>query len=1095
MTEPPEAGRRPRVVVCRGPRAAEDRLLAEVRASLPERGLPRGTVRIVVPSRSLRLHLVECLSRDRGRPLLGLACQTLHAVALEIGERAGRPSVESAAAFELAVRRRAREESLLADELAHLQDGWGAVAASVRDLLEAGFRPVHEAAADDTLGAEARERGATRRQVARARAVVRVAAAVARDLESQGVATRADLLAAATDAVSLDPETLPTSILLIHGFADATGAAADLLEALLRVFAGTAIVDRPYDPADPDREDAGSLFTRRLVERLALAAAVEVEPPPAPPTRRLFRYRALGERAEIREVGRRIRALRSDGATLERIGIVARDLAPYRSALRDQLDRVALPFSGVGATGPRGAVGRRLQALADLLRGRGRTPAERWLDAVDPAALGAPAADLRLALATLGVRRLADLAARRHELAELDDPWQAPVLPVAGAETPLRPRVPGEALLDAFDRGLTSARRLETWGDRRPDRLDRWLRQLDELCTGPLGWPPDDEATRAASRAVETTLGGLDPASVLDGGEWTALVARALEEAEREALGGRGGGVQVLDAIEARGRTFDHLFVVGVNRSRFPRPIREDPLLPDPLRATLARTGHGILPDLQEKTLGHAEERYLFAQLLAAAGAVTVSWLELDDADHPASPSPLVERLRRPGDDDEVPRVAPAVSEAAAAGDPITLDELGQRLGLAGARRALPPLIAAGSRGEATIRAFRVDPAVVAGHRLAVLEELDPVRGTPAGEAVHRRMGPFLGHVGDVSLAAGRSPSITHLEGFARCPWQHFLRRTLRLRALPDPLAGLPGLEPLWIGNLVHRALESLALEAPTRRSPSGGGRQRLAEALGREPRSIPWPRPEELRRLLSRLARRLLAEEGVAFPALEETLVAATLPYLEVARRLEAPDGGMSGVVATEVDGEIAVPSADGGARRLRFRADRLDRTGGAPRLTDYKTGRALSRARSADKRRAELLRRVRSGTSLQVAAYVSALDPAEGGTGRYLGLSPALDDRERELVGRAGDETLQTALVHAAGTILEAADGAAWFPRLVEPDADKEPAACAWCEVREACLWGDSGSRGRLLARGRAAVEESGGSPPGAFAGIWALPAGEDA
>jgi len=37
-------------------------------------------------------------------------------------------------------------------------------------------------------------------------------------------------------------------------------------------------------------------------------------------------------------------------------------------------------------------------------------------------------------------------------------------------------------------------------------------------------------------------------------------------------------------------------------------------------------------------------------------------------------------------------------------------------------------------------------------------------------------------------------------------------------------------------------------------------------------------------------------------------------------------------------------------------------------------------------------------------------------------------------------------------------------FFPRLVDPDADKEPRACDYCGVAEACLRGDSGVRGRL-------------------------------
>ena len=66
------------------------------------------------------------------------------------------------------------------------------------------------------------------------------------------------------------------------------------------------------------------------------------------------------------------------------------------------------------------------------------------------------------------------------------------------------------------------------------------------------------------------------------------LLARNLTSAGALPLGGAGGGVQVLSVMEARARTFDHLFVLGMNRDVFPRSIREDPLLGDSLRRSLA---------------------------------------------------------------------------------------------------------------------------------------------------------------------------------------------------------------------------------------------------------------------------------------------------------------------------------------------------------------------------------------------------------------------------------------------------------------------------------------------------------------------------
>lgn len=1074
---------RARLVLCRGPRAAESRLLEEVESALDGRP-PAPPVRLVVPSRSLRLHLLERLAGSRAAPRLGIACQTLHAVAREITERAGRPVAQSTAAFELAVRRRARGERRLADELGHLQDGWGAVATSVRDLLEAGLRPVHQPIADEALQAGGTGRGATRRQVERGRAVLRVAAAVATDLEELGVATRADLLSAAADAVLRDPQALPTGALLIHGFADVTGASGDLLEALLRTHGGLVIVDRPPDPTAPGRADSGALFTRRLVERLELVSTVEEEVRPVAPPRRLDRFRALGERAEVREVAERIRSLLDSGARPERIGLVARELGPYRSALRDQLDRAAVPFSGIAAAGPRSALGRRLQALADLVRGRGRTSAERWLDVVEPGHLGAPAADLRLVVATAGIRRLAELRSRRRDRLWSSDPWRAPLAPVAGGDSPAPPQVSAAALGAVLEAAIETVARLEAWAGRRTAPLGVLRRELDELVAGPLGWPTAGEATREVERALSSALGALPDGLALDGGEWTALLARCLEEAGRVPLGGRGGGVQVLDVTEARGRTFDHLFLVGLNRSRFPRPVREDPILPDVVRSTLARTGHGVLPDLQEKSVGHAEERYLFAQLLAAADEVTLSWLELDDADRPLGPSPLVERLRQPDDDERLPRVVPVTSGPPAADRHSTLDEMAVLAGLGGRRASLAPLLAAGLARIPVVTAWRTDPDTVARHRVSVLDEVDPPRGTPRGEAVWRRLGPFFGHLGSDPLLPG-TPSVTHLEGFARCPWQTFLRRALRLEPLPDPLAGLPGLEVRWLGNLVHRVLEEIA---------GGDGRAALEEASERSPRHPSWPTEPALGSLVRRHAARLLETEGVSFPGIREALVAAAEPFLAVARDLDwsGPEG--PAVLAVEVRGEVEIPSAGGAARRLRFRADRLDRRDEGLLLTDYKTGAMRYHGRTADSLRSELLREVAAGAALQVAAYAAALPRGSGAAGRYLGLRPDIEPHARRVVGRSGDGELREGFRVAAASILDAMELSPAFPRLVEPDADKEPRACGYCELREACLWGDSGARRRLLARGGEAASSPGDRRSAAFGRLWAMPAERD-
>jgi hypothetical protein len=136
-----------RLILARGARAAEAAVLdlvgglaAEAAADPRLLALP---VRVVVPSRSLRLHLAEALVRYCGRGLAGVLVQTHHAAAREVLERAGEPPPPARGVAELLARRLARAEPELAGPLDGLVDGYAAVAASVRDLVDAGLEPAH----------------------------------------------------------------------------------------------------------------------------------------------------------------------------------------------------------------------------------------------------------------------------------------------------------------------------------------------------------------------------------------------------------------------------------------------------------------------------------------------------------------------------------------------------------------------------------------------------------------------------------------------------------------------------------------------------------------------------------------------------------------------------------------------------------------------------------------------------------------------------------------------------------------------------------------------------------------------------------------
>jgi hypothetical protein len=1101
-----EEGPRGEVRIARGARQAEGELLARLGELVAEaRREPwrlARPVRVVVPSRSLRGQVAAAVVESAGAPVAGVAIQTLHGLACEVLERAGEPVPRGRPLFGLVVARLARAEPALRRGLEGLAEGYGAVAGTVRDLLDAGFEPVHSEAAAELLASDGLQVG-SRAQVERARALVRVAAGVEAALDELGIGPfpavlrrAAELLAGAAAvpgaaaaglgagtvatgvATSFGPAgpeeatgtsagaevatgtgvaatidaLLPARAVLIHGFADATGLASDLIQALMRHRGACLLLDWPPRPAAAGAVE--SAFTARLTERLAgfRHGPVRARAVPAP---RLAGFHAVGAEGEMRELGQRVSALLAGGARAERIGVVARDFGPYRLALRRHFWRLGVAFSALGERGPLTPDGRMARALLELLRRGEQMPADRFLDLVESLPAG-PRIDLRLAFFALGAARLRDLAelaperfvdgfalpigvglrgspggagaeggaagmagdgeadggvaglaggdegeadggvagmagGDEGEAAAGEAAEKAPVGEGA-AEAParaVRRRVSGERIAAALRVAARVRARLAAWPE--VEEGAARLRAVEALLECELGWRRGGARGGLVFAALEALALELPPGLALRLDELQQLLADALAETAEVELGGRGAGVQVLTAMEARGRTFDHLFVIGLNRDLFPRVVREDALLPDALRQVLRR----VLPDVPVKRGGFDEERYLFAQLLSAAPAVTLSWRAADEDGRPLAPSPLVERLGEalalvpapalnaangaPGG-----RVRASAAEGAARQErpPRPADEEAVLAALHGPRARLAEVLAAACREvrrELPRTVLEVPPEELAAVRLRILDEMDPDPRSAEGRRTARRLGPYFGFVGPLAGAAGGDPRrrhlhVTHLEGLAGCPWQLFVARLLRVQPTPDPLGALPGLDNLLLGSLVHAVLDRVvAARVGVRRI--GVREEGPGEEGARGPVPVPWPAEAELDRLLHAEAERLLDEEGMALPGLVRSLAARGRPYLEVARQADwAPAGGVLPVLESEAERQITVRDAAAAPRPLRFRADRLDLVQGVPRWTDYKIGRPFSTAKQAETRRRWLVQRVREGVNLQGVAYTRA-------------------------------------------------------------------------------------------------------------------------
>jgi hypothetical protein len=1000
----------------------------------------------------------------------------------------------------------------------------------------------------------------------------------------------------AGEHLAADPDAaLPARALWIHGFADATGVATDLLARLLKRPGAKLVLDRPPDPARPGAEEAA--FTERLAQalapgaRLTAAAAAGTAAAPSPAPVPPLRFAAPGAEAETREVAVRIGELLADGMAPERIGVVARDLSPYRRAIRRHFGRLGVPFSGVGERGSSTPAGRRAAALLDLLAGGAASPCDRWLDAavslrpVGAAAPGLPArgrlpvdarrrVDLRLAIRALGAGRLADLAALDPgDIARLlrDGRFPLPIrqglraAPEPNAEAPAAdaadgadpetesnpheaeddgvspvPRdsraaarsVPGDELAGARSAAAALAARLAAW----PAEASaaEHLARLTALLGDELGWSLGS-ARRGRRADLAPVFAAMDElAADLPAGfpitlaELARLLGRALAatpDAGTDPLGGAGGGVQVLSVTEARGRTFERLFVLGLNRDVFPRTVREDPLFPDALRAVLRGPGgDGVLPDVPIKAAGFDEERYLFAQLLAAAPAVTLSWQAADDDGRPLAASPLLARAAGAASADgtagaqDPPALAPALHAPGPAARPARparpAFEEAILAGLhAGRERWRPLLPAAIAEARAELDGGGAQdparaPAALAAIRLAVLDEMDPDRGTPEGRAVRLLPGPYFGFLGRTPRGV-EDPRhgdlyVTVLEAFAACPWQTFLERFLRIEPTPDPLAALPGLDPLLVGNVVHAVLEAIVARSRGGHPAAAKDPAAMPGWAGRAPLPVPWPEPAELERLLAAAAERATADEGIALRGLARALAERARPFLAAAEMAEWGDpSAPPQALGAELRGALRVEGGSGEPRPLFFKADRVDAwpapaaggTGAAGLvLTDYKTGKPFAAAKTPEARRRAFLRRVREGKSLQAVAY--GLGGGAEAVGRYLFLRPELEADRRAVEVAPGDAAAVDGFRHAVAAVLAAWDAGVMFPRLVDVAGRQEPARCKLCRVAEACLRGDSGARSRLLAyAGRAAEEDGRTAEAAAFSAVWLLAAGDAA
>jgi RecB family exonuclease len=510
-------------------------------------------------------------------------------------------------------------------------------------------------------------------------------------------------------------------------------------------------------------------------------------------------------------------------------------------------------------------------------------------------------------------------------------------------------------------------------------------------------------------REVETVL---DDDRQVPRGEALAWLDARADAATIPPGGADETGVRILDAMQARGLTFSHLGLLGLNAGIFPRVAREDPFLADYSRLRLREATGRPLPISAERG---GEERLLLAMTMGATrDQLCVSWRRSDESARPIAASLALS---------DVARFAGLGSDA---------------MDVERASRALP------AHPRSRLEAWAHRPGLLDRRDETLLTALASESGADAGPAIAARRpdcAPGVALVAETESfapATGRydgrigvsvlrdTMAATALERLGRCPLQFFFCNVLHVEAPKAPPTPFE-VDAASIGSRVHDVLR----EVYTRLRDDGvfagdnlGARVDRAREILREAWNAAAGEDEAGR--AERLPV-LLRIEGEAWLRRLGAFLDADL------RRI----AGL-GLVPESLEHGVskAIPGGPPGLV-IRARFDRVLRGESSAVVSDYKTGGELSARVTPGA--------MLSGGALQVPIYALL----SGAPVELLGVGPK-HDPDTDFVqfdGFKSDEQREGVLETLR--VLAALADSGRFP--IHPGDH-----CAWCDYRSACRHG---------------------------------------
>ncbi len=249
--------------------------------------------------------------------------------------------------------------------------------------------------------------------------------------------------------------------------------------------------------------------------------------------------------------------------------------------------------------------------------------------------------------------------------------------------------------------------------------------------------------------------------------------------------------------------------VIGFNDGTFPKELHEDAILNDDDRATLTAAGVPVRPPSRERVID--ESLLAYVALTRAAEALVVTYALSGDSGRALRPSPFVQALCAACPGLKITRAADPTRERDS-WDILSTADLVRRLASEFSTRPRREEDCKTLRGrwnalyDSQREALHAEP--VARQALASLTERTDTHIAP--QSVERLYPGTL------------ETSVSQLESFAVCPFQHFARHVLRLRQRPEAV-----LEPVDVGTVHHAILEEFVRSV----AATGQGFAQLSES------------------------------------------------------------------------------------------------------------------------------------------------------------------------------------------------------------------------------------------------------------------------